>query len=302
MHAKGDLINSGNDSLPQIEFDVLNIMSGVRGSPCGFVPPGGNMDPAAVPGTKLLRLGVIAGHSLAKKDIFGASDPYLRIDLIDKHEEVEDTVLTKTKKRTLNPKWDEEFVFRVRPNDHKLVLEVFDENRLTRDDFLGMVELPLFNMPKESENRTIPHKHYILRPRSARSKVRGHLQLYHGKWHLYLRVVRDRNLLILYLLAFIADPSDTVEETRPEPQADAQGPAGWEVVATSTPPATSLDGASNNTEEPYIVEAPGEGAEGGATANADAPPSLPAGWEERQDNVGRTYYVNHVCKSLNVTS
>ena len=47
---------------------------------------------------------VIAGHNLAKKDIFGASDPYLRIDLIDSREEVEDTVITKNKKRTLNPK------------------------------------------------------------------------------------------------------------------------------------------------------------------------------------------------------
>ena len=57
------------------------------------------------------------------------------------------------------------------------VLEVFDENRLTRDDFLGMVELPLNNLPKESEDRQVPHKFYILRPRSARSKVKGHLQV-----------------------------------------------------------------------------------------------------------------------------
>ena len=28
--------------------------------------------------------------------------------------------------------WNEEFVFRVKPHEHKLVLEVFDENRLTR--------------------------------------------------------------------------------------------------------------------------------------------------------------------------
>ncbi len=47
-------------------------------------------------------------------------------------------------------------------------LEVFDENRLTRDDFLGMVELPLNNLPRESEDRQVPHKFYILRPRSAR--------------------------------------------------------------------------------------------------------------------------------------
>ena len=36
-------------------------------------------------------------------------------------DEVEDSVLTKTKKRTLNPKWEEEFIFRVVPEKHKLV-------------------------------------------------------------------------------------------------------------------------------------------------------------------------------------
>ena len=56
------------------------------------------------PTLELTSCRVIAGHNLAKKDIFGASDPYLRIDLIDSREEVEDTVITKTKKRTLNPK------------------------------------------------------------------------------------------------------------------------------------------------------------------------------------------------------
>ena len=81
---------------------------------------------------------MVSADNLAKKDIFGASDPYVRIDLVATNgDEVIDSVLTKTKKRTLNPKWEEEFMFRVKPNDHKLVLEVFDENRLTRDDFLG---------------------------------------------------------------------------------------------------------------------------------------------------------------------
>jgi len=46
-----------------------------------------------------------------------------------------------------------------------LVLQVFDENRLTRDDFLGMVELTLINLPKEQEGRAIPARNYVLRPR-----------------------------------------------------------------------------------------------------------------------------------------
>ena len=93
-------------------------------------------------------------------------------------------MLTKTKKRTLNPRWEEEFLFRLKPSEHKLVMEVgpflqypggvnfswgsimeiilyiftffddlqvFDENRLTRDDFLGRVELPLVSLPREAE-------------------------------------------------------------------------------------------------------------------------------------------------------
>ena len=121
-------------------------------------------------------------------------------------EEVQDSVLTKTKKRTLNPRWEEEFVFRVKPSAHKLVLEVFDENRLTRDDFLGMVELPLGNLPRESENRNIPNKYYMLRPRSARSKVKGHLQLYHA----YVKVgtIEDFHLIPphLFVLQFSFRP------------------------------------------------------------------------------------------------
>ncbi len=49
---------------------------------------------------KLLRLKVFAGHNLAKKDIFGASDPYVRIDLIrNADDSVIDSVYTKTKKK-----------------------------------------------------------------------------------------------------------------------------------------------------------------------------------------------------------
>ena len=77
----------------------------------GYVPPPGTNEH-----TKLLRLKIAAGHNLIKKDIFGGTDPYLRIDLVTKNgEETEDSVLTKTKKRTLNPKWEEEFICRVKP-------------------------------------------------------------------------------------------------------------------------------------------------------------------------------------------
>ncbi|XP_015432898.1 PREDICTED: E3 ubiquitin-protein ligase NEDD4 isoform X3 [Dufourea novaeangliae] len=167
-------------------------------------------EPVRDEATRKLRLKVIAGHQLAKKDIFGASDPYVRVDLNTINgDQILDSALTKTKKKTLNPVWEEEFIFRVKPVDHKLVLQVFDENRLTRDDFLGKVELTLTNVPKEQEGRTIPARHYLLRPRrnhsSQRSRVKGTLQVYH---------------------AYMSDSSTTENDNGD----DASDSGGWEMV------------------------------------------------------------------------
>jgi len=216
----------------------------------GYLPPSGTSDR-----TKILRLKVISADNLAKKDIFGASDPYVRIDLINNtDDEVIDSVLTKTKKRTLNPRWEEEFLFRVKPADHKLMLEVFDENRLTRDDFLGKVELPLSSLPRESDDRAVNNKNYILQPRSTRSKVRGHLQLYHA----YVQEARSNQ--------------DSVETLERDNSAPAP-PEGWEMVENQDEAADSAD------------------------TSTSTPTQLPAGWEERQDNNGRTYYVNHIART-----
>lgn len=67
---------------------------------------------------------------------------------------------------------------------------MYDENRLTRDGFLGMVELTLINLPREQDGRTIATKNYPLRPKKItgmlRSKIRGSLDIYHA-------VMRDQD-------------------------------------------------------------------------------------------------------------
>lgn len=77
----------------------------------------------------------------------------------------------------------------MKPAEHKLVLQVFDENRLTRDDFLGMVELNLLNLPKEQPGRTIPAKQYILRPRRLVTNIdfiNYSIILYTNVYNLYI--------------------------------------------------------------------------------------------------------------------
>ncbi|XP_016955618.1 E3 ubiquitin-protein ligase Nedd-4 isoform X14 [Drosophila biarmipes] len=201
-----------------------------------------------------LRIVVLSGQSLAKKDIFGASDPYVRIDLNTINGDINiDSVLTKTKKKTLNPIWNEEFIFRVKPSEHKLVFQVFDENRLTRDDFLGMVELTLVNLPTEQEGRTIGDQSYTLRPRrsvgSAKSRIKGTLRIYHA----FIRETREQS-----------EPSS------------GNSDGEWEHVEASN--------AGETLSQPHPFP----------TGGHDA---LPAGWEERQDANGRTYYVNHTART-----
>ncbi|XP_037723149.1 E3 ubiquitin-protein ligase Nedd-4 isoform X14 [Drosophila subpulchrella] len=200
-----------------------------------------------------LRIVVLSGQSLAKKDIFGASDPYVRIDLNTINGDINiDSVLTKTKKKTLNPIWNEEFIFRVKPSEHKLVFQVFDENRLTRDDFLGMVELTLVNLPTEQEGRTIGDQSYTLRPRrsvGAKSRIKGTLRIYHA----FIRETREQS-----------EPSS------------GNSDGEWEHVEATN--------AGETSSQPHPFP----------TGGHDA---LPAGWEERQDANGRTYYVNHTART-----
>ncbi|XP_063745592.1 E3 ubiquitin-protein ligase NEDD4-like isoform X8 [Eleginops maclovinus] len=192
--------------------------------------------------TRVLRVKVIAGMDLAKKDIIGASDPYVKLSLYvaDENKELA-LVQTKTIKKTLNPKWNEEFYFRVCPQNHRLLFEVFDENRLTRDDFLGQVDVPLSHLPTEDPAMERPYtfKDFLLRPRSHKSRVKGYLRLK------------------MAYLPKLGGPEEEPGDMREEAE-------GWD-----------------------------ESADSGSQRPQQLLPPLPAGWEEKVDNLGRTYFVNH---------
>lgn len=194
--------------------------------------------------TRVVRVKVIAGIGLAKKDILGASDPYVRVTLYDPMSGVLTSVQTKTIKKCLNPKWNEEILFRVLPQQHRILFEVFDENRLTRDDFLGQVDVPLYPLPTENPRMERPYtfKDFVLHPRSHKSRVKGYLRL--KMTYLPKNGSDDEN-------------ADQAEELEP----------GW-VVLDQPDAATHLQ-------------------------HPPEPSPLPPGWEERQDVLGRTYYVNH---------
>ncbi|XP_023251484.1 E3 ubiquitin-protein ligase NEDD4 isoform X2 [Seriola lalandi dorsalis] len=200
--------------------------------------------PANEDDSRVVKVKVIAGIGLAKKDILGASDPYTRLSLYDPINGEITSLQTKTIKKTLDPKWNEEFFFRVNPRKHRLLLEVFDENRLTRDDFLGQVDVPLNQIPTENPNTERPYtfKDFLLHPRSHKSRVKGHLRL-----------------KMTYLPKNSGSEEETAEQTE-------DTDPGWELLETQD---------MSGPRQSQLL------------------PPLPPGWEERQDNLGRIYFVNH---------
>ena len=115
-----------------------------------------------------------------------------------------------------------------------------------------MVELNLTSIIREAEGRNIPNKYYILRPRSARSKVKGHLQLYHA----YIRdpaAPPDAN-----------ESDTTIEELENSNSAPENGGAGgvsgddWEIVGSSEPPADTAVRGMEELPAP-ITMGPGAG-------------------------------------------
>uniref|UniRef100_A0A3B5RB63 HECT-type E3 ubiquitin transferase n=1 Tax=Xiphophorus maculatus TaxID=8083 RepID=A0A3B5RB63_XIPMA len=195
--------------------------------------------------SRILQVKVIAGIGLAKKDILGA-DPYTRLSLYDPVNGEITSLQTKTIKKTLDPKWNEVFYFRVNPRTHRLLFEVFDENRLTRDDFLGQVDVPLNQIPTENPNAQRPYtfKDFLLHPRH-KSRVKGHLRL-----------------KMTYLPKNLGSEEETADQTE-------DSDPGWEL----------LDQDMSGPRQSQLL------------------PPLPPGWEERQDNLGRNYFVNHVTRT-----
>ncbi|XP_055521166.1 E3 ubiquitin-protein ligase NEDD4-like isoform X3 [Leucoraja erinacea] len=126
---------------------------------------------------------------------------------------------------------------------HRRMNSVTRENSVTRDDFLGQVDVPLNHLPAEDPALERPYtfKDFLLRPRSHKSRVKGFLRL---------------------KMAYLPRNGGQEEDT---PEQREESERVW------------------NMADP---------ADSGAQREQQLPP-LPPGWEEKTDNLGRTYYVNH---------
>ncbi|PNH38802.1 hypothetical protein VD0004_g8043 [Verticillium dahliae] len=254
--------------------------------------------PAA--GSPNLRVTIIAADGLYKRDVFRFPDPFAVITANG-----DQTKTTTAQKRTLNPYWNESYDLSV-TEDTILAVQVFDQKKFKKKDqgFLGVINVRIGDVIELA-----PDADDQMLTRDLKKSTDN--LVVHGK-------------LIINLSTNLATPArgQTAAPNRPGPPPSANA-SSLSTPQTDNRPGSAMENpsstltpgsATNLPLRPASVTpgGPPPPAAGAAPATGSTPrPTsqlspfedgqgrLPAGWERREDNLGRTYYVDHNTRTTN---
>ncbi|KAK3937896.1 hypothetical protein QBC46DRAFT_175009 [Diplogelasinospora grovesii] len=260
---------------------------------------------SGLPAQPNLRVTIIAADGLYKRDVFRFPDPFAVATING-----EQTKTTQVGKRTLNPYWNESFDFRVN-EDSILAVQVFDQKKFKKKDqgFLGVINVrigdvielvPDFedqmitrDLKKSTDNLVVHGKLIINLSTNLSTPPRAPTQQQAGP--------SSSRPSLLTPQGSTVSTSDRASE---RPSSAMSGPNGSlslggqmtvahrpaSMTGTPSAPAPAVNGATHgpahaSTTQPRhsTTLSPFEDQQG----------RLPAGWERREDNLGRTYYVDH---------
>jgi len=242
-----------------------------------------------LPSSPNLRVTIIAADGLSQRDVFRFPDPFAVATING-----EQTKTTVVIKKTLNPYWNESFDMRVN-EDSILAVQIFDQKKFKKKDqgFLGVVNV----------------------------RIGSVIDLDAGGDEMLTRDLRKSNdnlvvngKLILNISTNLRAPLPN-NQNQARPSVSSAGPATNGVHTPSTPvgaqstaslqperPTSNPNSTASSRQTTNTTGAPGavngapapRRADGsGFSAFEDAQGRLPGGWERREDNLGRTYYVDH---------
>lgn len=104
--------------------------------------------------------------------IKGASDPYCLVTVLGAR--TGSKIRTKTIWKNLNPVWNEKYEFEiVSPDKAEVQVEVWDEDYLTSDDFMGQLIIPLSEVPLNQ----VVDKWYTLQKKKDKDKIKGDIHI-----------------------------------------------------------------------------------------------------------------------------
>lgn len=252
---------------------------------------------SSLPTQPNLRLTIIAADGLYKRDVFRFPDPFAVATVGG-----EQTKTTTVIKRTLNPYWNETFDLRV-SEDSILAVQIFDQKKFKKKDqgFLGVINVRVGDVIDFSADQE------QMLTRDLKKSTDN--LVVHGK-------------LIINLSTNLSGPPRSTAAAPPNrPSINVpQGSTASGLPGSSTPVHTPqpsgvvmANGAMSSGPTPgHAPSAGSAGTSAGVpitngngpsrhtgifSSFEDAQGRLPAGWERREDNLGRTYYVDHNTRS-----
>ncbi|OOG01151.1 hypothetical protein ASPCADRAFT_203014 [Aspergillus carbonarius ITEM 5010] len=248
-----------------------------------------------LPAQPNLRVTIIAADGLYKRDVFRFPDPFAVATVGG-----EQTHTTSVIKKTLNPYWNEMFDLRVN-EDSILAIQIFDQKKFKKKDqgFLGVINVRIGDVIdlqmggdemltrdlKKSNDNLVVHGKLIINlstnlsapiPNQANGLHRSHAQ-------------SSTSSGLVPQVSSASHPSVSPSQAEPSATASSASLHPQRVPSTTRP--TSTVGPVNGAPPPP-ANAP-HGSRTNLSSFEDSQGRLPAGWERREDNLGRTYYVDH---------
>lgn len=248
---------------------------------------------SGLPQAPNLRVTIIAADGLYKRDVFRFPDPFAVATIGG-----EQTRTTSVIKKTLNPYWNESFDMRA-SEDSILAIQIFDQKKFKKKDqgFLGVINVRIGSVMdldiggdemltrdlKKSNDNLVVHGKLIVNLSTTLGPTNNSLPSGHPGSSLSVTNGAGPSSLNG------GPPRSPVSTNGPTIDGQGEHPPPHSPGQTQGQPGPSTAPAQANGGQP----SGGQNSGRGLSSFADNQGRLPAGWERREDNLGRTYYVDH---------
>ncbi|KAL8731302.1 MAG: hypothetical protein Q9166_003526 [cf. Caloplaca sp. 2 TL-2023] len=244
-----------------------------------------------------LRVTIIAADGLYKRDVFRFPDPFAVATIGG-----EQTKSTTVIKKTLNPYWNESFDMRA-SEESILAIQIFDQKKFKKKDqgFLGVInvrigsvidldiggdEMLTRDLKKSNDNLIVHGKLIVNLSTNLGAPIQQPSSAIHPGSSLSVENTSSSST---------ANGASRSPSSLPSAASNVQHQIPHSHSPTPSHPPTIVPEPAAVAAPPQVNGSQQPAPSGSRTLSsfADNQGRLPAGWERREDNLGRTYYVDH---------